>query len=253
VVNAKDAMPRGGKITVETANVTLGDDIRRRYSYVRPGQYVMLSVSDTGQGMDAHTRERVFEPFFTTKEQGKGTGLGLSTVYGIIKQTGGYIFAESELGLGSTFRIYLPRVEETVDAVAPPAKTAPVSAEGSETILLVEDEESVRQLVREVLQSKGYKVLEADRGDTALRVAAAHAGRIDLLISDIVLPGMAGQELGKQLLANNPVTKVLYLSGYTEEAVVHQGMLDAGAAFLQKPFMLQALARKVRDVLNAKP
>ena len=213
----------------------------------------MLSVSDTGQGMDAHTRERVFEPFFTTKEQGKGTGLGLSTVYGIIKQTGGYIFAESELGLGSTFRIYLPRVEETVDAVAPPAKTAPVSAEGSETILLVEDEESVRQLVREVLQSKGYKVLEADRGDTALRVAAAHAGRIDLLISDIVLPGMAGQELGKQLLANNPVTKVLYLSGYTEEAVVHQGMLDAGAAFLQKPFMLQALARKVRDVLNAKP
>ena len=253
VVNAKDAMPRGRRITVETANVTLGDDIRRRYSYVRPGQYVMLSVSDTGQGMDAHTRERVFEPFFTTKEQGKGTGLGLSTVYGIIKQTGGYIFAESELGQGSTFRIYLPRVEETVDAVAPPAKTAPVSAEGSETILLVEDEESVRQLVREVLQSKGYKVLEADRGDTALRIAAAHAGRIDLLISDIVLPGMAGQELGKQLLANNPVTKVLYLSGYTEEAVVHQGMLDAGAAFLQKPFMLQALARKVRDVLNAKP
>ena len=174
-------------------------------------------------------------------------------MYGIIKQTGGYIFAESELGQGSTFRIYLPRVEETVDAVAPPAKTAPVSAEGSETILLVEDEESVRQLVREVLQSKGYKVLEADRGDTALRIAAAHAGRIDLLISDIVLPGMAGQELGKQLLANNPVTKVLYLSGYTEEAVVHQGMLDAGAAFLQKPFMLQALARKVRDVLNAKP
>jgi two-component system cell cycle sensor histidine kinase/response regulator CckA len=253
VVNAKDAMPRGGKITVKTANVTLGDDIRRKYSYVRPGHYVLLSVSDTGQGMDAHTRERVFEPFFTTKEQGKGTGLGLSTVYGIIKQTGGYIFAESELGQGSTFRIYLPRVEDAVDAVAPPAKTAALSAEGSETILLVEDEESVRQLVREVLQSKGYKVLEADRGDTALRIAATHAGRIDLLISDIVLPGMAGQELGKQLLANNPATKALYLSGYTEEAVIHQGMLDAGAAFLQKPFMLQALARKVRDVLNAKP
>jgi two-component system cell cycle sensor histidine kinase/response regulator CckA len=253
VVNAKDAMPRGGKITVKTANVTLGDDIRRKYCYVRPGHYVMLSVSDTGQGMDMHTQERVFEPFFTTKEQGKGTGLGLSTVYGIIKQTGGYIFAESELGQGSTFRIYLPRVEDAVDAVAPPAKTTPVSAEGSETILLVEDEESVRQLIREVLQSKGYKVLEADRGDTALRIAAAHVGRIDLLISDIVLPGMAGQELGKQLLANNPATKALYLSGYTEEAVIHQGMLDSGAAFLQKPFMLQALARKVRDVLNAKP
>ena len=253
VVNARDAMPHGGRITVQTANVTLGDEIRRKYSYVRPGHYVMLSVADTGQGMDKHTQERVFEPFFTTKEQGKGTGLGLSTVYGIIKQTRGYIFAESELGQGSTFRIYLPRVEEAADVVAPPAQTVAASAEGSETVLLVEDEESVRQLIRETLQSKGYKVLEADRGDTALRIAAAHAGRIDLLISDIVLPGMAGQELGKQLLAHNPATKVLYLSGYTEEAVIHQGMLDAGAAFLQKPFMLQALARKVRDVLNTKP
>lgn len=194
----------------------------------------------------------MFEPFFTTKEQGKGTGLGLSTVYGIIKQSRGYIFAESELGLGSTFRIYLPRVEDSANAVATPAQTAATSAEGSETILLVEDEECVRQLIRETLQSKGYKVLEADRGDTALRMAAAHAGRIDLLISDIVLPGMAGKELGKNLLATHPSTKVLFLSGYTEEAIIHQGMLDSGAAFLQKPFMLQALARKVRDVLNSK-
>jgi two-component system cell cycle sensor histidine kinase/response regulator CckA len=179
--------------------------------------------------------------------------LGLSTVYGIIKQSRGYIFAESELGQGSTFRIYLPRVEDTVDSVVPPLQATWASAEGSETILLVEDEECVRQLIRETLQCKGYKILEADRGDTALRIAAGHAGRIDLLISDVVLPGMAGKELGSKLLANNPNTKVLYLSGYTEEAIIHQGMLDAGVAFLQKPFMLQALARKVRDVLNTKP
>jgi two-component system, cell cycle sensor histidine kinase and response regulator CckA len=253
VVNAKDAMPQGGKLTIQTANVALGEDIRRKYNYVQPGNYVMLAVSDTGQGMDKHTQERVFEPFFTTKEQGKGTGLGLSTVYGIIKQSHGYIFAESRLGEGSTFRIYLPRMEESADAVTPPAAKVATLAEGSETILLVEDEECVRQLIRETLQSKGYKVLEAERGDIALRIAAAQSGKIDLLISDVVLPGMAGKELGRQLLANHPNTKVLFLSGYTEEAIIHQGMLDAGAAFLQKPFMLQALARKVRDVLNAKP
>jgi two-component system cell cycle sensor histidine kinase/response regulator CckA len=253
VVNAKDAMPHGGKITIQTANVTLGDDIRRKHNYVQPGRYVMLAVSDTGQGMDKHTQERVFEPFFTTKEQGKGTGLGLSTGYGIIKQSRGYIFAESELGEGSTFRIYLPRVEDVADSLGPLVQSAFASAEGSETILLVEDEECVRQLIRETLQFKGYKVLEADRGDTALRIAAAHPGRIDLLISDVVLPGMAGKELGNKHLANNPNTKVWYLSGYTEEAIIHQGMLDAGADFLQKPFMLQALARKVRDVLNTKP
>jgi two-component system cell cycle sensor histidine kinase/response regulator CckA len=252
VVNAKDAMPHGGKITIQTANVTLGEEIRRKHNYVQPGSYVMLAVSDTGQGMDKHTQERVFEPFFTTKEQGKGTGLGLSTVYGIIKQSRGYIFAESQLGEGSTFRIYLPRMEEVADSVAPPVQSVAVSAEGSETILLVEDEECVRQLIRETLQSKGYKVLEAERGDTALRIAAANVGRIDLLISDVVLPGMAGKELGRQLLAQHPGTKVLFLSGYTEEAIVHQDMLDAGSAFLQKPFMLQALARKVRDVLNSK-
>ena len=253
VVNAKDAMPHGGKITIQTANVTLGDDIRRKHNYVQPGRYVMLAVSDTGQGMDKHTQERVFEPFFTTKEQGKGTGLGLSTVYGIIKQSHGYIFAESEVGQGSSFRIYLPRVEDAGEAVVPPVQAVAASAEGSETILLVEDEESVRQLIRETLQIKGYKVLEADRGDAALRIAAAHTGRIDLLISDVVLPGMAGKELGRRFLANNPQTKILFLSGYTEEAIIHQGMLDADTAFLQKPFMLQALARKVRDVLNTKP
>ena len=175
VVNAKDAMPHGGKITIETANVTLGDDIRRKHNYVHPGRYVMLAVSDTGQGMDKHTQERVFEPFFTTKEQGKGTGLGLSTVYGIIKQSHGYIFAESELGQGSTFRIYLPRVEDLEIRLCRRCSPLRASAEGSETILLVEDEESVRQLIRETLQSKGYKILEADRGDTALRIAAGHA------------------------------------------------------------------------------
>lgn len=253
VVNAKDAMPRGGKLTIATANVTLGEDIRRKYPYVQPGNYIMLAVSDTGQGMDKHTLDCVFEPFFTTKEQGKGTGLGLSTVYGIIKQTRGYIFAESELGKGSTFRIYLPKMEEAAEPLAPSPQAPSVAAQGSETILLVEDEECVRQLIRETLQSKGYKVLEADRGDTALQIAAAHSGRIDLLISDVVLPGMAGKELGRQLLATSPNTKALFLSGYTEEAIIHQKMLEPGSAFLQKPFMLQALARKVRDVLNAKP
>ena len=253
VVNAKDAMPRGGKITIQTANVLLGEEIRRKYHYVQPGHYVMLAVSDAGQGMDQATLERVFEPFFTTKEQGKGTGLGLSTVYGIIKQSRGYIFAESEVGRGSTFRIYLPQLDGPAETAAPPAQAPSSSAEGWETILLVEDEECVRQLIRETLQSKGYKILEADRGDTALQIAASHNGRIDLLISDVVLPGMPGKELGKQLAAKCPGTRTLFLSGYTEEAIIHQNMLEPGAAFLQKPFMLQALARKVREVLNAKP
>jgi PAS domain S-box-containing protein len=251
VVNAKDAMPRGGRIKVETGNVVLGDEIRLKYHYVVPGNYVMLAVSDNGQGMEKATLDRVFEPFFTTKEQGKGTGLGLSTVYGIIKQSRGYIFAESEPGKGTTFRIYLPRLENVVEPIPPAAPVPAVSSQGSETVLLVEDEECVRQLIRETLQARGYKVLEADRGDAALQIAAAHSGSIDLLISDIVLPGMAGKDLGRQILNMSPNTRVLFLSGYTEETIIHQNMLEPGSAFLQKPFMLQALANKVRDVLNA--
>ncbi len=251
VVNSKDAMPNGGKIAIQTANINLeNDDLRRDYSYIRPGPYLMLSVSDTGHGMDKETQARIFEPFFTTKEKGKGTGLGLSTVYGIIKQSGGYVLAESEPGQGTTFRIYLPRVE---DAAEPrdPVRVSKSQAGGSETVLLVEDEESVRQLVRETLEAKGYKVLEADNGEAALRLVSQHAGPLHLLVTDVVMPGMSGRELSSQLGASHPQTKVLYLSGYTEDAIVHEGVLEPGTAFLQKPFTLQMLSRKVREVLGS--
>jgi len=250
VVNSKDAMPSGGKITIQSGNAQLKhDDLRGEYSYIKPGEYVVLSLSDTGHGMDKETQLRIFEPFFTTKEKGKGTGLGLSTVYGIIKQSGGYVLVESELQRGTTFRIYLPRVE---DALEPVNATGASSTQngGSETVLLVEDEESVRQLVRETLESKGYKVLEADHGEAALHIVSGHAGKIDMLITDVVMPGMSGRELSAQLCSSYPYTKVLYLSGYTEDAIAHEGVLDSGTAFLQKPFTLQMLARKVREVLD---
>jgi len=250
VVNSKDAMPNGGKITIQSGNAELKhDDLRREYSYINPGEYVVLSVSDTGHGMDKETQLRIFEPFFTTKEKGKGTGLGLSTVYGIIKQSGGYVLVESEVRRGTTFRIYLPRVE---DALEPVNSTGASSTQngGSETVLLVEDEESVRQLVRETLESKGYKVLEADHGEAALDIVSGHAGKIHMLITDVVMPGMSGRDLSAKLCASYPQTKVLYLSGYTEDAIAHEGVLDSGTAFLQKPFTLQMLARKVREVLD---
>jgi PAS domain S-box-containing protein len=250
VVNSKDAMPNGGKIAIATANVNLDEDWRREHSYIQPGPYVMLSVSDNGQGMDRETQSRIFEPFFTTKEKGKGTGLGLSTVYGIVKQSGGYVFAQSEIGQGTIFRIYFPRVEDAAEPVHQ-AQTAKSSLCGTETVLLVEDEESVRQLVRETLAARGYQVLEADDGEKALKIAASHAGPIHMLVTDVVMPGMSGRELAKHLGQTHPQTKVLYLSGYTEDAIVHQGVLDSGTAFLQKPFTLQMLSRKVREVLNA--
>jgi nitrogen-specific signal transduction histidine kinase len=250
VVNSKDAMPNGGKITIQTGNVNLDDDLRRDYSYIKAGPYVMLSVSDNGQGMDRETQSRIFEPFFTTKEKSKGTGLGLSTVYGIIKQSGGYIFAQSEVGRGAKFSIYLPRVEEAAAPLSHAAATqAPVG--GSETVLLVEDEESVRQLVKETLESKGYRVIEADHGAAALEAVSKHSGEIDLLVSDVVMPGMSGRDLAAKLRVTHPTTKVLYLSGYTEDAIVHQGVLEPDTAFLQKPFTLQALSRKVREVLGS--
>ena len=252
VVNAKDAMPSGGKITIQTGNVSLDDDWRREYSYIQPGPYVMLSVSDNGQGMDKETQSRIFEPFFTTKEKSKGTGLGLSTVYGIIKQSGGYIFVQSEPSRGTTFRIYLPQVEDQAVPVGH-ATSSPRAAGGSETVLLVEDEESVRQLVRETLEAKGYKVLEADQGEAALQAAQAHSGPIHLLVTDVVMPGMSGRDLALKLSESHPQTKVLYLSGYTEDAIVHQGVLDSDTAFLQKPFTLQMLSRKVREVLQTDP
>ena len=249
VVNSKDAMPEGGKITIQTANVNLDDAWRREYSYIQPGPYVMLAISDNGQGMNKETQSRIFEPFFTTKEKGKGTGLGLSTVYGIVKQSGGYVFAQSEIGHGTTFRIYFPRVEDAAEPINQ-SQTAKTSLRGSETVLLVEDEESVRQLVRETLSARGYNVLEADDGQKALAIAASHTGPIHMLVTDVVMPGMSGRELAKHLAQTHPQTKVLYLSGYTEDAIVHQGVLDSGTAFLQKPFTLQMLSRKVREVLN---
>ena len=250
VVNAKDAMPSGGKIRIQTANTVLDDSFHREHTYIRPGPYVMLSVSDTGVGMDKETKSRIFEPFFTTKDKGKGTGLGLSTVYGIVKQSAGYIFAQSELGQGTTFRIYLPRVEdpaEKIDAVKPSI----VRAKGTETVLLVEDEESVRELVRETLETRGYTVVPAADGETALQLAIASGKHIHLLITDVVMPGISGRELAAKLSVTHPQTRVLFLSGYTEDAIVHEGVFEPGTAFLQKPFTLQNLSRKVREVLQA--
>jgi len=248
VVNAKDAMPTGGKLTIQTQTILVDENHRRGQHFIRPGNYVMLSVSDSGMGMDRETQSRIFEPFFTTKEKGKGTGLGLSTVYGIVKQTGGYVMVQSEIGRGTTFHIYLPLVEEAAEKHS---VSAPDTATGgTETVLLVEDEESVRQLVRETLAAKGYRVFEADNGEAGMAAAAAYEGKIDLVITDVVMPGMGGRELVKQLTHSRPAIKVLYLSGYTEDAIVSDGSIEKGTAFLQKPFTLQNLSRKVREVLG---
>jgi PAS domain S-box-containing protein len=249
VVNAKDAMPEGGRITVQTSDVTVEESDRREHTFLEAGRYVLLSVTDTGNGMDEETKSRIFEPFFTTKEKGKGTGLGLSTVYGIIKQSGGYIVTQSELGHGTTFRIYLPRVEEAGEQ-SEASRNSTQAAGGSETVLLVEDEESVRELVRHTLVSKGYSVLEAEHGEAGLEVAANYSNPIEILITDVVMPGMGGRALAQEMLKAHPKMKVLFLSGYTEDAVI-QGVLEPGTAFLQKPFTLQALSKKVREVLSS--
>ncbi|MBZ5656107.1 MAG: PAS domain S-box protein [Acidobacteriia bacterium] len=250
VVNAKDAMPEGGRITLQSSSVTVRKNLHEQ-RFILPGPYVVISVSDTGHGMDKETQSRIFEPFFTTKEKGKGTGLGLSTVYGIVKQSNGYVYLQSELRSGTTFYIYLPSVEESAERAAP-AKSQENEKGGCETILLVEDEESVRELVRETLALRGYKVLEAENGEDGLRVAQNCKEHIDILITDVVMPGMGGRELAKKLLLVRPGINVLYLSGYTEDAVVHQGTLGPATAFLQKPFTLQSLTKKVRDILNSK-
>jgi PAS domain S-box-containing protein len=249
VVNAKDAMPNGGRISLRTASVTLDGSYRPENTFIKHGPYVMLSVSDTGQGMDRDTQARIFEPFFTTKEKGKGTGLGLSTVYGIIKQSGGYVFVQSETGRGSVFTIYFPRVDEPVEALSPnPATLAAVG--GSETILLVEDEESVRQLIRETLEARGYRVIEAANGQDALALAARHPEPIHLVVTDVVMPGLSGHEFIHQLIPMRPDAKILYLSGYAEDTVTTPIKSGEGKAFLQKPFTLQSLSRKVREVLG---
>lgn len=251
-VNARDAMPQGGKLTLETANVSLDEAYARMHVTVQAGDYVMLAVSDTGIGMDSHTQAHIFEPFFTTKEKGKGTGLGLATVYGIVKQTGGYIWVYSEPGHGSTFKMYLPKVEP-LSSQSGQDKTAQSPARGHETILLVEDEPALRAMVRGVLESKGYKVLEARHGEDALMVAELHRGPIDLLLTDVVMPGMSGRELAEHLAGAHRETKILYMSGYTDDAIVHHGVLASDVAFLQKPFTPDAVVRKVREVLDAAP
>ncbi|MGA2979801.1 MAG: PAS domain S-box protein [Terriglobales bacterium] len=250
VVNAKDAMSEGGKLTVQSSDVTVNQNLSE-HRFIQPGRYAVISVADTGHGMDKETQSRIFEPFFTTKEKGKGTGLGLSTVYGIVKQSNGYVFAQSELGAGTTFHVYLPRVEESTEQQSP-VKSQQNEAGGCETVLLVEDEESVRELVRVTLASRGYKVLEAENGECGLQIAADFKEPIDILITDVVMPGIGGRELAKKLLTLRPGISVLYLSGYTEDAVVTQGALGPTTAFLQKPFTLQNLAKKVREVLRAR-
>ncbi|HUE83307.1 MAG TPA: ATP-binding protein [Pyrinomonadaceae bacterium] len=249
-VNARDAMPMGGKLTIETENVYLGEEFAGRHFSVPPGDYVMLAVSDTGCGMDAQTQARIFEPFFTTKEVGKGTGLGLATVYGIVKQSGGSIWVYSELGRGTTFKIYFPCVEGKAARIVSDTKESELLA-GVETVLLVEDEEVVREMAMEILQECGYQVLQAKDGPEALVLAREHDGEIHLMLTDVVMPRMSGRELAEQLIPMRPEMKVLYMSGYTDDAIVHHGVLNEGTAFIGKPFRMEALARKVRETLDA--
>ncbi|MFS8087219.1 MAG: ATP-binding protein, partial [Acidobacteriota bacterium] len=250
VLNARDAMPDGGSLTIQTANVILDANYANVHRPVEPGPYVMIAVSDTGLGMDREVQARIFEPFFTTKEKGKGTGLGLSTVYGIVEQSGGNVFAYSEPGHGTTFKVYLPRVDKSAGVNESLAEEIPAFT-GTETVLLVEDEDAVRDLAQEILQSNGYRVLDACNGHEAIRVSEQHSGLIDLMVTDVVMPQIGGRELAERLSGTRPEMRVLYMSGYTDDAIVHHGVLDGRAAFLEKPFTPDALAIKVREVLSA--
>jgi PAS domain S-box-containing protein len=248
-VNSRDAMPGGGRLTIETANVVLDEDYVHRHTGAAAGRHVLLAVSDTGCGMDAETQAHIFEPFFTTKELGKGTGLGLATVYGIVKQSGGHLWVYSEPGKGTTFKIYFPQVDAVIETAELASAAQPVMG-GRETVLVAEDEPAVREIVTEVLAKKGYQVLRAPDGQTALELARAHDGAIQLLLTDIVMPGLTGRELADALRAERPGVRVLYMSGYTDDAVVRHGVLEEGMPYLQKPFAPNALAVKVREVLE---
>ena len=252
-VNARDAMPQGGKLTIETANVTLDENFARTHTPLTPGDYIMLAISDTGIGMDGETQSRIFEPFFTTKGA-KGTGLGLSTVYGIVKQSGGFIFVDSQPQRGTAFRTYFPRVDGREEAAAAQDSLGlPRPDHGQETILLVEDETHLRRLARQYLETQGYKILEAEDGAAALQIVDGYQGTIDLLLTDVIMPGMNGRVLATNIAKLVPDIRVLYMSGYTENAIGHDGTLDAGVNLLQKPFSLPALKDRVREVLDSEP
>jgi two-component system cell cycle sensor histidine kinase/response regulator CckA len=251
VINARDAMPHGGNLTLATSDFYMDENFVRRYPYpVNVGNYILLNVSDSGVGMDPATKARIFEPFFTTKEKGKGTGLGLSMVYGIVKQSNGYIDVSSEIGIGTSFEIYLPKVDDAIDIATTTVTSG--SLRGSETILLVEDDPSLRVLAAHTLESFGYKVLEANSGAEALEICRQHEGQIHLLLTDVVMPGMSGRVLAEQLLPQRPQLKVIYMSGYTGQTVGAHGVLAEGSYFLPKPFTREALARKIREVLDRK-
>jgi len=252
VVNARDAMPQGGRLTIETSNIELDREYSAKHHNIEPGPWVMLTVTDTGCGMDAETQSHIFEPFFTTKAQGKGTGLGLATVYGVVKQSGGFIYVYSEIGQGTTFKIFLPEVTAAAERAAP-GRESLAPARGSETILFVEDEENVRELVRDYLIGTGYTVLEAGDGAHALEVAAAYKGDIHILVTDVVMPRVSGRELASRLAEERKGIKVLYISGYTDDSIFRHGVLEGGVAYLQKPFNLKAIALKIREVLDGQP
>ena len=251
VVNARDAMPKGGRITIDTRNETIAESPEAHYRSLTPGRHVLMQFTDTGTGMDEQTKLRVFEPFFTTKDAGKGTGLGLSTVYGIVKQSGGSIWIDSEPGAGTTFKVYFPLADETdtTDTLPPKSRAA---ARGAETVLLVEDDDRLRRVARRILEGSGYKVLAASRGDEALRVSDEHTGELDLVLTDVVMPGMSGREFVRKLVETRPGVRVLYMSGYTDESIARHGVLEPGTHFIAKPFTAPSLAKKVREVLDGK-
>src|SRR5215470_12132391 len=250
IVNSRDAMPDGGKLWIETRNVEVTASFSSDQSSIKPGSYMLLSVTDTGVGISPDTLPHIFEPFYTTKESSRGTGLGLSTVYGIVKQSGGHITVTSELGKGTTFKVYLPRVEEAPQGLQKVERVEPTTDGGGETILLVEDEPAVRELARTVLSEQGYKVIEAQNSEDAVRLAGRHRSEIHLLLTDVVMPGMSGRDLANHLTALHPYLRVLYMSGYTNNVFEENGTVEEGLSFLQKPFTPQALTQRVRETLG---